>query len=49
MMGERDGSVGEMRRTVDAGEALVATWAQASAKNYSVYLFLFRSSLMFYA
>lgn len=47
-MGEQDGAVGEMRRTVDAGEALIATWAQVSCKNFSVYLCVVRSSLIFY-
>ena len=30
MMGERLGAVGEMNRTVAAGDALIATWAQES-------------------
>ena len=30
MMGENNGAVGEMRRTVVAEDTLVATWAQAS-------------------
>jgi hypothetical protein len=47
MMGERDGAVGEMRRTVDAGEALVATWAQVSCKNCLVYLCVVCSGLIF--
>jgi hypothetical protein len=51
MMGERNGAVGEMRRTVAAGNVLIATWAQVAyvpSNYYSCCSYIYTSNYYYY-